>query len=101
MRVLFFPVGGEPHTMDIDCSLESMQAVVGDDIQIAPLDQGLDLVCGEHGKFNGAEPNRAVPELHDVIYGPFFIMGHDDDGQSRGLSELELALARRRLWSSM
>ena len=99
MRVLFFPVGEPPITKDINGSLESMQAAVGGGlIQIAPIAQDLDLVCNEEGKFNGARANRVVPELHDVIFGPFFVMSHDGEGRSAGLDEPQLDRVRSRSW---
>lgn len=101
IRVLLFPVGESPITKDIDGSLESMQDLVHGMIQIVPVAKGLDLVCDEEGKFNGAEPNRLVPELQDVICGPFFVTAHDDEGEARSLSELELAQARSQKWPAV
>lgn len=102
IRILLFPVGGPPETRDIDGSLESMQAVVGGGyIQFVPVAQGLDLVCDEEGKLNGALPNRVVPELNDVIFGPFFVSASDDEGEARSLSELELARARGLAWPTV
>jgi len=90
VRVVFFAVGKEPEVKEIQGNLESMQALVGGWIQMVPIGPGLDLVCDEEGKFNGAAPNRYVPELRDVIAGPFFVSAHDGNGETRDLDDSEV-----------
>jgi hypothetical protein len=91
MRVLIFRVEAEPEVIEISGGLESMyQATDCSTVQFVPVAGGLDLVCDEEGKLNGAVPNRYVPELQDVICGPFFVTATDGEGEGRDLSDEEI-----------
>ena len=69
-----------PTVQEIDGSLESMQKVVGGDIQaVYPFDDPVALVCNDEGKLLGLPMNRARTDEHgvpyDIVCGTFFIAG--------------------------
>ena len=80
IRVLVFAPNQHPVAKEITGSLQSMQELVDGFVQMVPIGQGLDLVCNEEGKLNGANPNRFVPVLEDMIFGTFFITKCNKDG---------------------
>lgn len=99
MRVLIFRVQEKPEVIEISGDLQSMyEAIDGDAVQFVPVAGGLDLVCDEEGKLNGATPNRYVPELRDVICGPFFVTATDGEGEGRSLSDEEIERVRGLSW---
>ena len=50
-----------PRMIEIDDTLEAMQAVVGGDIEeYMPFEDEVAIICNEEGKVNGLTPNRAV-----------------------------------------
>lgn len=64
--------------VEINDSLEAMQAVVGGNIEeYMPFEDDVALVCNEEGKMNGMELNRGIfakdGQLQDIIAGPFFV----------------------------
>jgi hypothetical protein len=99
MRVLIFRVEEEQEVIEIESGLESMyQATECSTVQFVPVAGGLDLVCDEEGKINGAFPNRYVPELQDVICGPFFVTATDGEGEGRSLTDEEIERVRSLAW---
>ena len=87
MKIIVVPINDIPRTIEIDGSLESMQAVVGGVIQIYPLDNADEIViiCNEEGKINGSCPNRVIigadGSVEDVIYGDFFLCSAPPDSE--------------------
>lgn len=87
MKIIVVPVNEIPRSIEIDGSLESMQAVVGGLIQLYPLDNTDDVViiCNEEGKINGSAPNRVIigadGRVEDVIYGDFFLCSAPPDSE--------------------
>ena len=78
ISVLLVEPNKYPKMIEIDDTLEAMQAVVGGDIEeYMPFDDEVAIVCNEEGKVNGLPLNRAVygenKEILDVIAGKFFI----------------------------
>ena len=78
LKVLLVEPNKYPKLIEIDDTLEAMQAVVGGDIEeYMPFEDEVAIICNEEGKFNGMTPNRAVytenKEMSDVIFGKFFI----------------------------
>lgn len=61
-----------PRTIEIDDTLEAMQAVVGGDIEeYMPFEDEVAIVCNEEGKLIGLPPNRAIyaePETVEMTY---------------------------------
>lgn len=78
IRVLLVQPGKYPKEIKIDGSLESMQSVVGGNIEeYMPFEDEVALVCNEEGKFLDLPLNRAVygeeKEMLDIIAGDFFL----------------------------
>ena len=79
IQVLYVEPMQEPHLKEIELTLDNLQMLVGGYFEaVYPFDDPVVLVCNEEGKYNGQLPNRAMiinGQLHDIIYGPFFIAG--------------------------
>lgn len=78
ISVLLIQPGKYPKTVEIEDSLEAMQAVVGGDIEeYMPFEDEVAIICNEEGKVNGLPLNRAVYDsehkIIDIIVGDFFI----------------------------
>lgn len=78
ISVLLIQPGKYPKTVEIENSLEAMQAVVGGDIEeYMPFKDEIAIVCNEEGKINGLPLNRAVydseHQMIDIMAGNFFI----------------------------
>ena len=80
----------EPHDLpkeiEIDNTLEAKQKIVGGYIECAylPNDEEVVIICNEEGKINGLKLNRDIG--HDIIAGPFLIVG--DDYENGGYKSL-------------
>ena len=57
-------------------------------IEIISIDTGVCLLCNEEGKLIGLEPNRRIS--NDIICGVFYIVGEDENGVLKSLSEEKL-----------
>ena len=84
MTVLAVLPGKAPERMELNGSLESMQKFVGGTIQaVYPFPDPVAVVCNDEGKLMGLEHNRALRdehgEIYDILCGPFFICGLDDE----------------------
>ena len=80
MKVLAVMPGKKPVQMELEGTLESMQAFVGGTIQaIYPFGDPVAIVCHEEGKLLGLECNRALRDekgaVYDILCGPFFLCG--------------------------
>lgn len=83
ISVLLVEPGKYPRMIEMEDSLESMQRVVGGNIEeFMPYADEIAIICNEEGKFNGMPPNRAIyfesegakiREMVDIIFGKFFI----------------------------
>ena len=79
ISVLLVEPNKYPKMIEIDDTLEAMQAVVGgDNEEYMPFEDEVAIICNEEGKVNGLTPNRAVyeensREMLDIICGKFFI----------------------------
>ena len=74
-----------PKPRDISGDLDEMQAIVGGYIQaIYPL-PGIALICNEEGWLRGLPGNRGLRdkngEVHNIIWGTFFLCGISEDGE--------------------
>ena len=80
ISVLLVEPNKYPKMIEIDDTLEAMQAVVGGDIEeYMPFEDEVAIICNEEGKITGMAPNRAVyeensREMLDIICGKFFIV---------------------------
>lgn len=82
MRIVLVEPGQYAREAEIDDTLEAKQAVVGgliDAIYPWPEDN-VCLILNDEGKLIPLEPNRALPEYDDVVFGSFFVCG--DNGES-------------------
>ena len=82
MQVLFVEPGNAPEIREISGDLVSMQELVGGMIQaVYPFDEPVALICNDEGKLLGMQMNRMLPEMDDIICGPFFLCGAPPDGE--------------------
>ena len=98
MNVLLVAPMEPPRRVDIENSLESMQAVVGGLIQaVYPFDEPVALVCNDEGKLLGLPLNRCLRledsgAIYDVIAGTFFLCAAPPDSEHfESLTEEQLA----------
>ena len=74
--------------VEIDNTLEAVQAIVGGYIEIVEVDDGLYMVCDEEGKLKGKAFNF---ELNgDYIVGDVFFVRVDDEGDFASLDENDI-----------
>lgn len=73
-----------PESRDISGGLEEMQAIVGGYIQAIYPFPGVALICNEAGWLRSFPGNRCLRdnngEVHDIIWGTFFLCGISEDG---------------------
>ena len=85
MRVLIVEPERRPEVKEIDCSLKTMQEIVGGLIQPIPLPGDTDtvLVCNDEGKLLNLPANRGLRDedgqIYDIVCGTFFICGAPRD----------------------
>ena len=82
MTVLLVEPNKAPEVKEISGTLDSMQELVGGTIQaIYPFDEPVALICNDEGKLLGMQMNRMLPEIGDIICGPFFLCGAPPDSE--------------------
>ena len=89
----------------VENTLEKYQSLVGGLIDVFEIENGLNLIFNDEGKFNGSQPNRALTfrdigedrdEFFDIIYGNIVVTGNDREGNFCSLtSEQEQAVKDR------
>lgn len=84
MRVLVVEPLERPIIKEIEGTLESMQRIVGGNIQaIYPFDDPVAIIANDDGKRLGMPQNRGLRDddgmLYDIICGTFFICGLTED----------------------
>ena len=84
MKILRVEPEKYPEIVDMEGTLEALQAAVGGYIEaVYPFDDPVAIVCNDDGKFNGMQPNRALydadGEIMDIIAGTFLVVGLSDD----------------------
>ena len=80
-----------PREIEIDNTLDAKQEMVGGYIECTylPNDHDVVLICNEEGKINGMKLNRYIG--HDIIAGPFLIVGDDyENGEFKSLTNEQL-----------
>ena len=77
IKVLLVKPNEIPEEIEIENTLEAKQKIVGGYIEQAylPNDDSVVLICNEEGKIYGMPLNRYIG--HDIIAGPFLIVGDD------------------------
>ena len=82
MHVLLVEPGKVPEVKEISGDLASMRELVSGTIQaIYPFDEPVALICNDEGKLLGMQMNRMLPEMDDIICGPFFLCGAPPDSE--------------------
>lgn len=83
IRVLLVKPRRKPEVVMIEDSLESLQDMVGGNIQaVYPFDDPVALIVNDEGKICEFTPNRALKdengELYDIIFGDFLAVGNGE-----------------------
>ena len=84
MKILKVEPEKAPEIVDMEGTLEALQAAVGGYIEaVYPWEDPVAIICNDDGKFNGMAPNRALydadDEIMDIIVGTFLVVGLSDD----------------------
>ena len=80
-----------PKEIEIENTLDEKQKIVGGYIECIylPNDPDVVLICNEEGKINGMKLNRYIG--HDIIAGPFLIVGDDyENGDFKSLNDEQI-----------
>ena len=88
IKVVIVEAGKPPYVKTIRNSIESMQKVVGGDIQMLGLSVGETLICNDEGKLIGLDGNRRIGD--DIVAGTFFIAGDNEDGELVSLNDEQI-----------
>lgn len=90
IRVLVVEPNKLPYEKTIKNCLQSKQELVGGYIEYTYLDDDYNaaIICNEEGKIDGLPLNRDVG--HDIVAGTFIIVGDNDTGEDRSLTDDQL-----------
>lgn len=102
MKVLLVPVGKEPEVVEIDSTLEAMQALLGKNITLESVrlpggSAFVSIFCDENGRMKDLPKNRwIIPESLspggiDVIRGDFFLSKIDEEGAGISLTDSDIS----------
>lgn len=96
IRVLVVEPNKLPKEEIIPNRLQDKQKIVDGLIEYAYLEEDRDVViiCNEEGKINGSEPNRYIG--HEVLFGTFIIVGDNDTGEDRSLTDEQIKKYKER-----
>lgn len=105
MTILVVEPMKKPTIQEIDGSLESMQRIVGGDIEaVYPFDDPVALVCHGEGKLLGLPMNRALTDEsgvpYDIVCGTFFVVGIGDENFT-SLTEQQIEKYRKKYANEM
>lgn len=83
MKAIMVEPGYEARKVNIEGSLENLQAIVGGYIQaLYPWEDPVAIIVNEDGKFLG-DPNRVLldenGEIYDILTGTFLVVGLTED----------------------
>ena len=70
MKVLYKLPGFPPKVRDIENDLETLQKMVGGNIESVYIGDDISVIYNEEGKFLGLPPNFYVERIDDMIVGP-------------------------------
>lgn len=84
MKVLLIKPGKKPEIVDIEPGLESLQKIVGGNIQVVyPFEDLVGLVVNDEGKIEKLPLNRALRddtgEMYDIVAGNLLVVGLTED----------------------
>lgn len=90
IRVLYVEPYKLPTEMIIKNNLSEKRNLVKGNIEYSYMsdDYNVALICNEEGKLNGMPMNRDIG--HDIIFGPFLIVGDNNSGEDRSLSKEQI-----------
>lgn len=90
IRVLYVEPFKKPVEMVIKNNLSEKRKLVKGNIEYSYLTNDYDvaLICNEEGKINGMPINRDIG--HDIIFGPFILVGDNGSGEDRSLLEKQI-----------
>lgn len=96
IKVLIKRVGEPPIVKYIENDLRAMQEIVGGMIELPPMPDmpGVSLCCNEEGKLENLPANIHWGD-RDIICGDFFIVSHNDEGESISLTDKEIEQATK------
>ena len=92
LRGLFVAENKLPEVVEVPDTLKSLQELVGGYIEYCYMlnHEDVVIICNEEGKINGMGPNRDIG--HDIIFGPFFIVGDNPDiGENISLTDEQIS----------
>ena len=95
IKVLVVKPEQAPTIAEYEDTLETWQQLVGGFIELCyPFEDDVAILCNEEGKISGLPLNRAVRdgdgEIADIIAGVFAVIGLDNEGGFRSLTDEEL-----------
>ncbi len=97
IKVIRLPVDSDPLVVEVDPTLENLQALVGGGyIEVVPVGRagesaGLELVCNEEGKMKGLPCNVTLFGGQGVVAGDAFLMRHDRRGEPASVTDADVA----------
>ena len=105
LKILVVEPMKPPTVQEIDGNLESMQRIVGGDIEaVYPFDDPVVLVCHGEGKLLGLPMNRALTDEsgvpYDIVCGTFFVVGIGD-ADFTSLTEQQIEKYRKKYANEM
>jgi hypothetical protein len=80
IKIIKFPVGSDPFVIEIETSLEAMQAEVDGRLECVPGPYGTDVWCNEEGLILSLPFNREFNG--HLIHGDFFVARCDEEGEA-------------------
>jgi hypothetical protein len=102
LKIVAVRIGAEPVVEELEPGLRPMQEFVGGSIERLCLDATTDLWCNEDGKRTHSSNRLYVSPAGytDAIHGDFFLLSHDGEGETVGLTDAqaETWLKRIRGW---
>lgn len=90
MNVLMIDTEHRMYWDDVPNTLEALQAAVGGNIEVVPMDTHLCVICNEEGKLLGLPPVAAMPARRDVLCGTLVICRTTSDGEFTNAEEDDL-----------
>src|SRR5690348_12929748 len=78
MKCIYILPGATPKELDIDPTLDNLQALVGGLIEVSDWDENLSAYFNEEGLLLGLPPNLIVGNT--LLVGPVILMRRSEDG---------------------
>lgn len=88
IKILVVEPNSKPYVAIIDNNLETLQSMVGGNIELIYLSKSAEIICNEEGKIHNLKANRRIG--NDIIAGRFIIVGNDGGEQFTSLSREDI-----------